>query len=150
MPFTSTLRHRERYVESPKTAQQLADVRVLLDVLRSLPIGLSLKKKMLVGAIWQICESTGSFHARHRSEGVIRTVGQKIQRDHVFKKQTLIAELLGSEPDLDNIIKQALCCIVTEDEHKRLHRIDKSVDGWARYRAAGIVVYDMLDESRVA
>jgi hypothetical protein len=111
---------------------------------------LSLKKTMLVSAIWQVCESTGSFRARHRSESVIRTVGQKIQRDHIFKKQTLIAELLGSEPNLDTIIEQARCCIVTEDEHKRLHRIDESLDGWDRYRAAGIVVYDMLDEKRVA
>ena len=150
MPFTSNARHQKRYVESPKTAQRLADIRKLLDSIRRLPIGQSLKKTMLVHSIWQVSESTGSFYARHRSESVIRTVGQKIQRDHIYQKRTLVAELLTPEPDLDAIIQQARCCIVTEAEHRRLHGVDAGLDGWDRYRAAGIVVYDMLDETRVA
>jgi hypothetical protein len=149
MPFVSTTRHQERYVESPSTAQRLADIRTLLDSLQRLQVALPLKKKMLVHGIWQVSEATGSFYTRYRSEGVIRTVGVKIQRDHIYQKRTLVEQLLAPDSDLKAIIERARCCIVTKDEHDRLHQVDGGLDGWDRYRAAGVVVYDMCDETRV-
>jgi hypothetical protein len=35
------------------------------------------------------------------------------------------------------------------DEHRKLHVLDKGLDGWDRYKAAKIEVYDMLDKTRV-
>ena len=104
---------------------------------------------MLVHGLWQVAVATGNFYARYRSETVIQKVGLKVQRDHICKKKALIAELLGPKPDIEKIIERACCCIVTAEEHKRLHDIDESLDGWDRYRAAGIVVYDMLDGSKI-
>ena len=105
---------------------------------------------MLDWALWQVAFATGNtqkkFLGRYRSESVIRQIGLKIQRDHVYQRKTLLQELLGPSPDLERIILQAQCCVVvTVDEHNRLSKID----GGEKYRIAGITVYDMLDETTV-
>lgn len=85
---------------------------------------------------------------RYRSEAVITQVGLKIQRDHAYPRAALLAELLGASPDLESIIDRAqCCCVVTEDEHKRLSGVTTA--GWARYKHAGIIVYDMLHGRRL-
>jgi hypothetical protein len=150
MPFLSKTAHSRRYVESVSTRHRLADIRLMLDVIRQMEIARPLKKRMLIHGIWEVAKATGDFCSRHRSEQVIRTVGTRIQRDHIYKKSTLVEELLNPSPNLDRVIEQARCCIVTVEEHQALHRIDSDLDGWDRYRAAGIVVYDMLDETQAA
>jgi hypothetical protein len=149
MPLISKPAHARRYVESSATAQRLADIKVLLDAVRQMKISSTLKKRMLVHGIWEVARATGDFQSRYRSKRVIRTAGTRIQRDHIYKKSTLVEELLSPSPDIDRVIEQARCCIVTADEHQRLHDIDGDLDGWDRYRATGIIVYDMLDETRV-
>lgn len=121
-----------------------------MDTIRLLLIGESLKKRMLVHAIWEVAFATGNtqraFFGRYRTESVIRQVGLEIQRDHVYRKETLIRELLGASPDLGKIIERATyCCVVTKDEHARLSH--RGIDGWERYRVAGIKVYDMACEA---
>jgi hypothetical protein len=149
MPFLSKLSHRRRYVEGSATAQKLADIRILLSAVRSLEIGKALKKRMLVHGIWEVARATGDFCGRYRSETVIRFEGCKIQRDHIYQKSTLVEQLLGASPDIDSIMDRARCCIVTAEEHEKLHRLQKNFDGWDRYRAAGVAVYDMQSETRV-
>jgi hypothetical protein len=41
------------------------------------------------------------------------------------------------------VLKHAVGCIVTIDDHKRLHQINKSLDGWKRYTVAKIKVIDL-------
>ncbi len=86
---------------------------------------------------------------RYRSVRVINKSGLPIQRDHINKKAALISELLGPSPDLDAIIERAQCCVVTDDEHAQLGAVSAEIDGWDRYRAAGISVYDMMTGSKV-
>jgi len=107
---------------------------------------------MLDRALWQVAFVTGNtqskFMGPYRSETVITQPGLKIQRDHAHRRATLMSELLGPAPDLDSVIDRAqCCCIVTEDEHRRLAAVD--IDGWERYAAAGIVVYDMRHGNRM-
>ena len=92
-------------------------------------ISTPLKKRMLVHGIWEVAKATGDFRGRYRSEGVIRTSGVRIQRDHFYKKSALVEKFLSTSVDIDLIIKQAQCCVVTADEHKRLHKIDQQLDG---------------------
>jgi hypothetical protein len=107
---------------------------------------------MLDAALWQVAFASGNTQSKflgpYRSEAVITQVGLKIQRDHAHRRATLLSEPLGPSPDLDSIIDRALCCcIVTEDEHRRLAAL--TIDGWERYAAAGIVVYDMRHGRRM-
>ncbi len=36
----------------------------------------------------------------------------------------------------------ALACVVTNDEHQRLTAVGENLQGWDRYIAAGVDVYD--------
>ena len=87
---------------------------------------------MLDWALWQVAFATSNsqrkFLGRYRSESVIRQIGQKIQRDHVYQRKTLLQELLGTSPDLERIIVRAQCCVVvTVDEHSRLGKVETTV-----------------------
>jgi len=128
----------------------LGDIATLLRSIRQLPIERRLKRRMLVCVIWQVAMVSGDFYPRYRSLSVIRTPGIRIQRDHIFKKKALVEELLAEKPDIDFIIERSLCCVVTADEHKKLHDIDGGLDGWDRYTAAEIIVYDMSNDLPVA
>lgn len=147
MALTSSIKHQRQYIPSRSLQSDLADIKVLLGCLRKLEIAQPIKRRMLVHGLWQIAIATGntqsSFFGRYRSEGVIRETGLKIERDHIYRKENLIEQLLEGDPDLDAIIARAQCCVVTQPEHDRLGAVDKRIDGWERYRVAGITVYDM-------
>ena len=152
MPFLSDAKHCGLYTSSPTLVQELEDIGVVIETLRQLPIATRLKKGMLDAALWQVVFATGNtqkkFMGPYRGETVITRPGLKIQRDHAYRRVTLLSELFGPSPDLDSIIDRAqCCCIVTEDEHRRLTAID--IDGWDRYTAANIVMYDMRHGRRV-
>ncbi len=54
----------------------------------------------------------------------------------------MIKALVNADPEaVDGILKNEIGCIVTVDEHKRLHRFDDEY-GWERYSKAGIIVMD--------
>ena len=146
MPILSTKAHAKNYTEALDLSQRLADIRLLLDSIRQMEIAEPLKKRMLVHGVWEVARASGNYYSRYRSERVRNTVGEPIQRDHIFKKRTLVEELLSPSPNLDKILDQAQCCIVTKNEHDKLHDIDNNLDGWDRYREAGILVYDMLHD----
>jgi hypothetical protein len=152
MPLLSRLKHRERYVLPAALHQQLAEIKIVLDAIRLLPIATPLKRDMLDCALWKVAHATGNtqhrFMGRYRSETVTTQAGLKIQRDHAYGRATLIDALLGRLPNLDTIVDRAqCCCLVTEDEHQRLNRVE--IYGWERYRIAGIAIYDMLTETKL-
>jgi hypothetical protein len=152
MPFLSSSKHRERYTPPVNLAEQLEEIKKLLDALRQLDVSNRLKKDMLDAALWQVAFAAGNtqskFMGPYRSETVINVAGLKIQRDHAYPRARLLSELLGPSPDLSSIIERALCCcIVTEEEHRRLRAV--ALDGWSRYAAAGITVYDMRDKRKM-
>ena len=100
----------------------------------------SLKRRMLVQGIKKVARATGDSRGRYRSEGVSRTVGARIQRDHIWKKHTLAEKSLSGSTDLDSIIEQAHCCVVTVGEHGRLRAISADLDSWERYKATAALV----------
>jgi len=54
----------------------------------------------------------------------------------------MASKLIKANPDsAKDILKDAIGCTVTKDEHDRLNMI-KNCDGWQRYREAGIRVWD--------
>ena len=55
--------------------------------------------------------------------------------------------MLGEPDRCEEIMGRATACIVTRSEHVLLSTFDKTHDGWDRYIAAGIDVFDMADHS---
>lgn len=143
----STESHRKLFVEPPGLNEKLQDVEKLIKGLIALNLNLPLKKRMLVHAIWEVATSSGNFKGRFRSRGVVTQVGVKIQRDHVFQKKGIVERLIHFPDQIPEILTDAVCCVVTEGEHRVLTAYSKKnphVDGWQRYSEAGITVFDML------
>jgi hypothetical protein len=143
MPFVSELKHRKPFKPRIDLAQRLADIEVVLAAIQPLDIHLSTKREMLDRALWLVAELSGDFTPRHRSDGSLRTLGIKIQRDHVYPRSSLIASVLSGQEPLSEIVGRAMCCLVTEDEHRRLSMVPPETIGWDRYRFAEVVVRDM-------
>jgi len=152
MPICSTHRHKEPYKPSKDEADKLSDIELLLRTIRSTNINKKTKKVMLDRIVWLVVESTGNFYGRYRSAGTLMCDGSRIQRDHIFTRKRLVAELLNDEADLKDIINRAQCCIVTQREHAALSKASKQFTGWERYKHASppVVVYDMLTNQRMA
>jgi hypothetical protein len=73
----------------------------------------------------------------------------KLRHEHVFQRSKMIAALEKAAPhEIDDILKTAIGCTVTIEEHTRLSKFDEEY-GWAPYRKAGITVIDTQTGERV-
>jgi hypothetical protein len=101
------------------------------------------KRELLGVCIWKITEAEGKWNVRFRSEKALSN-SDDLRHEHVYERKHLIDRLISGE-SVDSVIRDAIACIVTQDEHLVLSRQTSS--GWNRYRGAGIKVFD-LEESR--
>lgn len=152
MPICSDARHALPYRSSANEAELLADIERLLHTTLETSVSTKFKKLMLHRVIWLVVESTGNFYCRYRSAGVIAGTGEHIQRDHIFTRKELVAELLTGSADVKDIIARAQCCVVTHAEHVALSKASKLHRGFDRYTNAvpPVAVHDMLTQQRVA
>lgn len=113
------------------------------------------KKELLSIGLWKWTEAEGfaphaKYHVRLRSLGAIDLENvAKVNHEHVWPRQWIIGQLLGKEEwsleDLRVFLEQyAVACTVTTEEHARLGQSRAS--GWQRYVAAGVKVWDMLED----
>lgn len=104
------------------------------------------KRDLLDICIWQLTEVDGKWNTRFRSEGAqTKENWDSVQHEHVFQRRNLISRLINEEK-ISDVILDAVPCLVTPQEHKFLTSIskDKNIDGWLRYKACGIRVFDLL------
>jgi hypothetical protein len=125
------------------------------------PFRLIHKKRLIGEMIWRITEGDGLLseekrtgykkHLTYISESVKkrRDVGNydisDLIHEHVFKKSRLVDKLIANPVGIDEILKNAIACVVTKEEHKILHKLDKTdkeIDGWERYIKARIGVWN--------
>jgi hypothetical protein len=95
-------------------------------------------------ALWKIteAESTNKHRTRLCSEAVFAAPEGECRHDHVFQRAVMVRNLLSGGPaDVEKVLEKAVACTITKDEHRLLNTY-AHLDGWERYRAAGIVVFD--------
>ena len=105
------------------------------------------RRECLSIALWKYTEAEGlSKHkTRFRSKASLAAPSD-LRHDHVFQRANMIDALMQAKPeDIEEILKNAVGCTVTKEEHTLLERF-KHLDGWERYRQAGIIVIDMETE----
>lgn len=105
-------------------------------------------RELLSISLWKITEAEPDHkhRTRFRSEGALRARPRDLRHEHVFERSKLVEELLRNPEKAEEIADLAVACTVTRAEHNTLAevcRADPKLSGWARYRAAGIRVYDM-------
>jgi hypothetical protein len=102
------------------------------------------RQEFLSIALWKIteAESTNKHRTRLCSRAVFATPECECRHDHVFQRAVMVRDLLSGGPaDVERILEKAVACTITKDEHRLLNTY-APLDGWERYRAAGIVVID--------
>jgi hypothetical protein len=100
--------------------------------------------------LWKITEADGKWNTRHKTIGALECIDKKLLRhEHVYQKAKMIEALLKAGPGgVDGVLRDAIGCIVTKDEHDRLERFAGEY-GWERYRKAGLEVQDMITHKRL-
>lgn len=101
------------------------------------------KKELLSVCIWKITESDGKKKVRYWSKKATQEPINKLQHEHVFERKELIKRILSGE-NIDTVVKDAIACLVTKEEHSQLNLVSES--GWKRYEKANIKVYDSKNE----
>lgn len=103
------------------------------------------RREFLKLAPWKVTVAEGrtKYKTQFRSrEAISNPPGTKLEHDHVFQRSLMVDALLSASPDaVDTIIKGAVACTISKQEHDRLKQFGH-LDGWDRYRAAGIVIVD--------
>jgi hypothetical protein len=101
------------------------------------------RREFLRLALWKVTEAEGRTKYKTQlcsHEALSSSPGSKLKHDHVFQRSLMVDALLSASPDaVDTIIKGAIACTITKQEHDRLKQF-AHLDGWDRYRAAGIAV----------
>ena len=103
------------------------------------------RRECLGIALWKYTEAEGSskYKTRFRSKASLSAAPRDLRHDHVYQRAIMIEALLQAKSeDVDEILRNAVGCTVTKEEHTLLEQF-KHLDGWERYRQAGMVVIDM-------
>ena len=105
------------------------------------------RNELLSIAIWKYTEADGKSKTRYRSEGALHeTDSKKLNHEHVVPRKCLREKMLLDPNRCKTIMQLATACVVTREEHLRLTQVSKqdpSLQGWARYTAAGVRVFDL-------
>ena len=106
-----------------------------------LPILERHKRDIISGMLWKITEARGKYKTRYRSIGS-KEPGVKLQHEHVYTRKDVTDRILAEPERVREILRDAIACVVTVDEHRRLSTVDPSLRGWDRYTAAGVEYED--------
>jgi hypothetical protein len=146
MPFLSSQRHLDPFVERLDKNEQMSYLYTIVAAFRHCSVPDAHKKRFLREAIWKVTHLNRDFFGRYRSEGVISApYEQRIERDHVIRKEAIMRRLLLKDEPLPTIFKEVIHCVTLKKEHLQLTQLDRErpdIDGWDRYRACGIIIYD--------
>lgn len=135
--------------ERPADADERIESAILvIEALLPLRIQDRMKRKFLSNCLWQITQAEGrtKYEIRFRSKASLESPKTGLRHEHVTTRKAMVAELLATPRRAREIAMKAIGCVVTQEEHELLHEVDQALDGWARYRAAGVPVIDMSTE----
>lgn len=125
----------------PSEPEIIESVTTAIEGCLALPILERRKRDIISGLLWKITEARGKYTTRYRSRGSMEA-GAKLQHEHVFTRKDITDRLIAEPKRAREILRDAIACVVTVDEHRRLSTVDRSLRGWDWYKAAGVEVID--------
>ncbi len=128
----------------PTEAEIIESVTIAIEGCLQLPIFERHKRDVISGLLWKITEARGKYETRYRSRGSMES-GAKLRHDHVFTRKDITDRIIAEPERAREILRDAIACVVTVEEHERLTRIGETMRGWARYTEAGIEVIHTED-----
>lgn len=109
-------------------------------------------REILSIAVWKFTECDGKYSTRFRSEGALFAPSSRVHHEHVVPRRLIVDQLLSKPGNARAILSGAIGCVVLREEHHALGEVEReneSLSGWDRYRAAGIIVWDLQSQMRV-
>ena len=103
------------------------------------------KRSLISRMIWKITETHGKYNTQFCSEGALQDADD-LRHDHVTTRKNLIDRLMKTPFDFESILKDAIGCTVTTDEHENLSDLADEIIGWDRYKKAGVRVFDRVEK----
>jgi len=105
------------------------------------------RRELLGVCLWKLslAEPPDKYATRFVSATALRCARRSLAHEHVHERAKLVRALIDGAVSPERLPEFALACVVTREEHARLgveSRRDPSLDGWDRYRKAGIAVVD--------
>jgi hypothetical protein len=106
------------------------------------------KRELLSVCIWKITEAApvSKYQTRFRSRASLSAPESELAHDHVNQRKSLIDEMIAHPEEVSRILQTAVACVATRSEHERLTGVSREnpdLDGWERYKKAGIDVVDL-------
>jgi len=119
----------------------------LVEVIAPLEIDEPIKRKMLSHSLWFVTETEGTskYRTRFMSRRAVRKIAKRLHHEHVIPRKVLVDAMMREPHRAAEIANTAIGCTVTRKEHEALAAVQKtepSLEGWDRYRRAGIEVID--------
>jgi hypothetical protein len=131
---------------------QMHEAKIIIKAVLELNVSVPMKRKVIDSMLWNITGAFGKYNTRYISKEAMENHDIVKNHEHVFRKKNMINNILAHPEELDSILENAVGCTVTIDEHKLLGEVDRSnkgIDGWERYKQAGISVYDCIKEKYI-
>lgn len=152
MPDTIAMRRNHLllpYIRSATAQSKVASARELVNVaLRDTKMLPAHRKHLLKLAQWWVTEADGKWKTRFRSVRVIQLAeanpnsNEAINHEHVYGRAEPAERMLHDPSQVGAILELCIGCVVTVEEHRRLSAV-RGLQGWDRYRTAGVGVHDM-------
>ena len=137
---------KDVFIASPKANDKIVSAIKIAQAIVGIEIIEQHKKKILTEVQWLISEAHGKYTTKYRTAGALSDGNESIQHEHVFPRKKLSLRILNDPESIELYLKDVIGCVVTVSEHDALSKAEKiapELDGWERYKAAGIVVYDI-------
>jgi hypothetical protein len=105
------------------------------------------KRELLSICLWKLslAEGAGKYQTRFLSPGTIGKPPTLLAHEHVHERARRTHAQMQGETTIDSLRSLVFACTVLREEHARLTALGKTspgVEGWDRYRRAGIAVID--------
>ncbi len=120
-----------------------------IDVLRANDADEKVLEIVIHEATWYVPlrDKQPSFRdLKNWSQGARDARGVGLKREHVTTRSgAKLAMAQGDRRAVEDVLGKMIVCVVTDEEHEHL-RPFRYLDGWDRYKAAGVRVYDIREQ----
>lgn len=107
-------------------------------------------RELLSVVIWKATEAHGKYSLRYRSLGALEKTAYlepgTFIHEHVHTRLSLAQRMIRGTETVEQVMADAVACLVTPAEDKLLRKVPNYIQGWERYRQAGIAVFDMQEK----
>lgn len=118
-------------------------------VVLSLEIAPRHKLQLVDRMIWALTEEPwGKYTTPIRSVASLEVPTKGLRHEHVYTRKWLKEAMVNEPGRIDELVRLAVACVVTVAEGDLLTRT-KGVEGWERYRVAGIALVTVDEAGRV-